>query len=202
MKKTIINFKKVSQVFVIAGSMALVSACVELAVATVVIKTVDIIHDRRTAGEYFDDSGIELEMRKFLFANKRFRTQTTIMPDSYNGILLLTGEATSEAVKQEIVEYANIVNGVRQVVDEIRISGKTGLLSRANDSLVTGKVKTALIAKMGARANQMRVVTRYGNAYLMGLVTEDEATRATEIARSVRGVVRVVRVFEIQVLNQ
>ena len=94
MKKTIINFKKVSQVFVIAGSMALVSACVELAVATVVIKTVDIIHDRRTAGEYFDDSGIELEMRKFLFANKRFRTQTTIMPDSYNGILLLTGEAT------------------------------------------------------------------------------------------------------------
>jgi hypothetical protein len=33
--------------------------------------------------------------------------------------------------------------------------------------------------------------------YLMGRVTEREATRATEIARGVSGVVKVVRVFEI-----
>ena len=201
MKKQNTLFKKISKVFLIIGSTALISACVELAVATVVIKTVDVIHDRRTAGEYFDDTGIELEMRKFLIGNKRYRVQTTIMPDSYNGILLLTGESTSEEAKQEIIEYANRVNGVRQVVDEIRISGKTGLLSRANDSVITGKVKSILIAKLGTRANQMRVVTRYGTVYLMGIVTNDEAERATEIARSIGGVVRVVRVFEIRLQN-
>ena len=201
MKKQNTLFKNISKVFLIIGSTALISACVELAVATVVIKTVDVIHDRRTAGEYFDDTGIELEMRKFLISNKRYRVQTTIMPDSYNGILLLTGESTSEEAKQEVIEYANRVNGVRQVVDEIRISGKTGLLSRANDSVITGKVKSILIAKLGTRANQMRVVTRYGTVYLMGIVTNDEAERATEIARSIGGVVRVVRVFEIRLLN-
>ena len=201
MKKQNTLFKNISKVFLIIGSTALISACVELAVATVVIKTVDVIHDRRTAGEYFDDTGIELEMRKFLIGNKRYRVQTTIMPDSYNGILLLTGESTSEEAKQEVIEYANRVNGVRQVVDEIRISGKTGLLSRANDSVITGKVKSILIAKLGTRANQMRVVTRYGTVYLMGIVTNDEAERATEIARSIGGVVRVVRVFEIRLLN-
>ena len=201
MKNTLKQFKKISQVFIIAGSMTLISACIELAVATVVIKTIDVIHDRRTAGEYFDDTGIELEMRKFLFGNKRFRAQTTIMPDSYNGILLLTGESTSEDVKKEIVDYADRVNGVRQVIDEVRISGKTGLLSRANDSITTGKVKSILIARMGTRANQMRVVTRFGTVYLMGIVSQEEADKATEIARSVGGVVQVVRVFEIRLVN-
>lgn len=201
MKKTLKQFKKVSQVVLIAGSMTLISACIELAVATVVIKTIDIIHDRRTAGEYFDDTGIELEMRKFLIGNKRFRAQTTIMPDSYNGILLLTGESTNEDVKKEIIDYANRVNGVRQVVEEIRISGKTGLLSRANDSVITAKVKGILIAKIGTRANQMRVVTRFGTVYLMGIVSQEEADKATEITRSVGGVVRVVRVFEIRIAN-
>lgn len=201
MKKTIQYLKKTSQIFLIAGSLALVSACVELAVATVAIKTIDILHDRRTAGEYFDDSGIELEMKKFLISNKRYRRQTHITTDSYNGILLLTGESTSESVKLEIVEYANRVNGVRQVVDEVRIAGKTGFLSRTNDSLITGKVKTALIAKMGSKANQMRVVTQFGTVYLMGIVTDKEANRATEVARTISGVVRVVRVFEIRVLN-
>ena len=201
MKTTIKHLKKTSQIFLIIASLMLVSACVELAVATVAIKTIDIIHDRRTAGEYFDDSGIELEMKKFLISNKRYRRQTHITTDSYNGILLLTGESTSESVKLEIVEYANRVNGVRQVVDEVRIAGKTGFLSRTNDSLITGKVKTALIAKMGSKANQMRVVTQFGTVYLMGIVTDKEANRATEVARTISGVVRVVRVFEIRVLN-
>ena len=201
MKKITQYLKKSSHIFLIAGSLVFVSACVELAVATVAIKTIDILHDRRTAGEYFDDSGIELEMKKFLISNKRYRRQTHITTDSYNGILLLTGESTSESVKLEIVEYANRVNGVRQVVDEVRIAGKTGFLSRTNDSLITGKVKTALIAKMGSKANQMRVVTQFGTVYLMGIVTDKEANRATEVARTISGVVRVVRVFEIRVLN-
>ncbi len=201
MKKTIKHSKKALQVLTIAGSMALVSACVELAIATVAITTIDVLHDRRTTGEYFDDAGIELELKKFLLSNKRFRSQSHVNTISYNGILLMTGEATSEAIKQEIVEFANTVNGVRQVVDEMRISGKTGVLSRTNDSWITGKVKTALLAKMKTKANQMKVVTEFGTVYLMGIVTEDEANRATEIARSIGGVVRVVRVFEIRVLT-
>lgn len=201
MKKITTYIKKTTRVFMIAGSLALVSACVEIALATVAITTIDIFHDRRTAGEYFDDAGIELEMKKFILSNKRYRSQTHINTISYNGILLLTGEATSEPVKQEVVAHANKVNGVRQIVDEVRISGRTGLLSRTNDTFITGKVKTALIAKMGTRANQMKVVTEFGSVYLMGIVSDKEANRATEIARSISGVVRVVRVFEIRVFN-
>ena len=179
------------------GAMSL-TACVELAVATAAITTVDIIHDRRTAGSYFDDGGIELEMNKLLFGSKRMRSQAHVNPTSYNGILLLTGEVTSEEIKREIVEYANRIYGARQVVDETRISGKTGLLSRTSDTVLTGKVKSTLVLRMKTIANQIKVVSEHGNVYLMGIVTEEEANRATEIARTVGGVVRVVRVFEIK----
>jgi hypothetical protein len=45
-------------------------------------------------------------------------------------------------------------------------------------------------------ANVYKVVTERGTVYLMGRVTQREAQRATEVARGVSGVKRVVRVFE------
>ncbi len=41
------------------------------------------------------------------------------------------------------------------------------------------------------------MVTERGTVFLMGRVTEREATRAAELARGVSGVQKVVRVFEI-----
>jgi osmotically-inducible protein OsmY len=46
------------------------------------------------------------------------------------------------------------------------------------------------------QANAIKVVTERGVVYLMGLVTEREASRAAQIAAGVSGVVKVVKVFE------
>jgi osmotically-inducible protein OsmY len=46
-------------------------------------------------------------------------------------------------------------------------------------------------------ANAFKVVTERGATYLMGRVTQREASRATDIARTTPGVQRVVRVLEI-----
>jgi osmotically-inducible protein OsmY len=40
-------------------------------------------------------------------------------------------------------------------------------------------------------------VTERGTVYLMGRVTEREASRAVELARGISGVQKVVRVFEV-----
>ena len=45
-------------------------------------------------------------------------------------------------------------------------------------------------------ASIYKVVTERGTVYLMGRVTQREANRATDVARGVSGVKRVVRVFE------
>lgn len=171
------------------------AACVAAAVGVVAV-TADVIHDRRTAGEYLDDSSIELNMNTYLTANKEIRKNANIDPTSWNGILLLTGEVTSGALKQQILAKANSIKGVRQVVDETRIAEKTGFFSRTNDSWITTKTKSKLAINMGLTANRIKVKTEFGNVYLMGIVTQGEAQKATAIARTVRRVARVVKVFE------
>ena len=68
------------------------SACVTVLVATAVITTIDILHDRRTVGEYIDDGAIEVKTRNVLIANAEFRKAAHVKTQSWNGILLLTGE--------------------------------------------------------------------------------------------------------------
>ncbi len=195
--KLIPKFKYLAVCGLLLGSSQALTGCVTAAVIGVAsVTSVDVVHDRRTLGEYFDDSSIELQMKKFVIADENLRTQTHISSVSVNGILLLTGEVPNEQVKQQITTYANSVEGVRQVVDEMRIAGKTAMISRTNDTWLTSKVKSLLFKEMYADANRIKVLSEYGNVYLMGLVTPAEADTATNIASSVRGVVRVVKVFE------
>lgn len=174
------------------------SACVSALLAGVAIATVDIIHDRRTAGEYVDDNTIELTARNYLLSSNELRAAAHVKPTSWNGILLITGEIDEEGIKQQVITRLRAIDGVRQLVDETTITGKTALLSRTNDAWITTKVKSGLLIKTGLDANRVKVITTRGSVYLMGIVTESEAEKATEVARGVRGVARVVKVFEYQ----
>jgi osmotically-inducible protein OsmY len=71
------------------------------------------------------------------------------------------------------------------------------LTQRSSDALITGKVKASLVDAPDLHANAFKVVTERGVTYLMGRVTQREATRATEMARATSGVQKLVRVLEI-----
>jgi len=76
------------------------------------------------------------------------------------------------------------------------VQATPSLLDRSNDALITGKVKAAFIdAKVPVLA--VKVTTERAVVYLLGRVTTEEANRATEAARTVSGVTRVVRLLEI-----
>ncbi|HEY2189374.1 MAG TPA: BON domain-containing protein, partial [Caldimonas sp.] len=66
-----------------------------------------------------------------------------------------------------------------------------------NDAFITTKVKASIVDAKDLFANSIKIVTHRGVVYLMGRVTEREANHATELARAVSGVVKVVKVFEI-----
>jgi osmotically-inducible protein OsmY len=189
--------KKQQQLIVVAAAcMILLSGCVTALIAGVAITTVDIIHDRRTAGEYVDDNTIELTAQNYLISTPEIRAATHVKPTSWKGILLVTGEIDDEDIKRDMINKFKQIDGVRQLVDESTITGKTALLSRTNDTWITTKVKSRLLVKTGLDANRVKVITTRGSVYLMGIVTPDEATRATELTRTVKGVARVVKVFE------
>lgn len=189
--------QKAGRLFIISAlSTTLLSGCVTALVAGAVIASVDIIHDRRSAGEYVDDNTIELTAQNYLISRKELRSAAHVKPVSWNGILLITGEIDQESIKSEVLSYLKSIDGVRQLVDETTITGKTALLARSNDAWITTKVKSRLLVKTGMDANRVKVTTTRGSVYLMGIVTREEADKATELARSVRGVARVVKVFE------
>jgi osmotically-inducible protein OsmY len=62
---------------------------------------------------------------------------------------------------------------------------------------LTTRIKGAFVATEGVPSNSMKVVTEASKVYLMGIVTDAEANRAVEIARSVPGVKQVTKVFDL-----
>ena len=152
--------------------------------------------DRRTPGTLIDDELIELKVLAAVFQDESLSSQTHINATSVNGLLLLTGEAPGESLRTRITRIARGIPTVRGVQNEIALEAPSTLIARASDTVVTGKVKTALLRDRELNAARVKVVTERGIVYLMGLLKQDEADRATEITRRVAGVQRVVKVME------
>ena len=91
---------------------------------------------------------------------------------------------------------AATVDNVREVVNELRVAPTSTLSARTNDSYISSKVKARFVDQKDFHIQQVKVVTEAGITYLLGLVTEREGNAATEIARTTKGVQKVVRVFE------
>lgn len=154
--------------------------------------------DRRSAGAMIDDQAIELKINNALFKNPQLSKRAHINVTSYGGVALLTGEAPSEELRNTAVELARHVDNVRRVHNEIVIAAPSPTKSRSQDAWITTKVKTKLMATKGISARSVKVVTESGSVYLMGLLTRAEADIATEVARHIDGVSRVVTLFEYQ----
>ena len=173
----------------------LLAACAPLVVGGAVVGTTLVVADRRTSGAQLEDQAIELKaMNRIREAiGDRGRASVT----SYNRLVLVTGEAASEADRAAVEQAINKVENVKAVVNELAVLGTSSLGSRSNDAILTSKVKASFVDAKDITATAFKVVTERGTVYLLGRVTEREANRATEIARGVSGVQKVVRVFEI-----
>jgi len=120
-----------------------------------------------------------------------------VVVTSYNRRVLLAGEVPSEADKVRAVRVVAAVENVSEIVDELAVLSSPSLSARSSDALVTARVKAALVDARDLSANAFKVVTVRGTTYLMGRVTQREADRATDVTRSLSGVQRVVRVFDL-----
>lgn len=179
----------------VAALGATLSACAPLVVGGAAV-TALVAVDRRTSGAQLDDQGIELRASNRLKdelgdAHARYNLS------SYNRRVLITGEASSEAIKSKVTQIVSGVENVREVINELGVTNSPSLKERASDTLITGRVKASLVDAKDLSASAFKVVTERGTVYLMGRVTQREADRATDIARNTQNVSRVVRVFEI-----
>jgi osmotically-inducible protein OsmY len=181
------------------SAATLMSACTPLLVGGAMIGGAMVVTDRRTSGTQLEDQAIELKANNRLreTLGDRGRVSTT----SYNRMVLLTGEVPSDADKTAAEQAVARVDNVRATVNELTVLGSSAfassLANRSNDLILSGKVKATFVDAKDLHSNAFKVVTDRGVVYLMGRVTEREADRASELTRSINGVQKVVRVFEI-----
>ncbi len=168
--------------------------CIEMAIGTAVVGTLAAT-DRRTLGAQTEDKEIVIKAETRI--PQMVGNSGHVNITSLNRKVLLTGEVRDESMKALVEREVLAIAGVGTVVNELLIGGPSDYTSRSTDTLITGKVKASYVDERNLYANSIKVVTERGIVYLLGRVIPREADLATEIARGVGGVQKVVRVFEL-----
>lgn len=161
--------------------------------------TASVAHDRRTAGSFVEDQAIEMKAATELNAQPELKRQGHINVTSFNMIVLVSGEAPSEALRQRAGEVIGSIEKVRRVHNEVMVAAPSAMMSRTSDSLITAKVKTSLFRIKGMDnfdPTRVKVVTENGTVFLMGILSRAEGDATARAASGVGGVQRVVKLFE------
>lgn len=176
------------------AAASLVIGCAPAVVAVGVGAGTLVAIDRRSTGAQVDDQSIEFKVTSAV--GSRYGETVHLNATSYNGIVLLTGEAPTISVADDITQIAKKTDRVRSVQSEMVIGPVSDLGARSNDTVITSKVKARLVEVDKVPANVVKVVTERGVVYLMGIVSRQEGEDAARIAATTSGVTRVVKVFE------
>ena len=169
------------------------SGCVALVVGGVAGAAAASV-DRRTLGTQADDKAIAVKVDMRL--PKLTGPDVHINANSFNRVVLLTGEVKDETMKAAVEREVRSIDGVVSVANELTIAGPATYTARANDSLITTKVKASLVDMKTISATSIKVVTERSVVYLMGRVTQREGQVASDVARGVSGVSKVVKIFD------
>lgn len=178
----------------ISLATALLSACAPLLLGGAMVGGGMVALDRRTSGAQLEDQAIEL---KALTRVRELATLGNVSVTSYNRMLLVTGEVPKDSDRVAVEQALARIENVRSVVNELVVAGNSSLSTRSNDAILSAKVKASFVDARDLQSNAIKVVAERNVVYLMGRVTDREANRAAEVARTVPGVQKVVRVFEL-----
>ena len=182
-------------IFALIALLPLVHGCAPLVAGGAAATGILVAQDRRTVGTMTEDEGIEIKTVSRI--GERFKDGVHVNVTSYNRITLLTGEIPGAEASTEVERIARAVENVRGVHNETAVAGVSSYAVRSNDAVITYKVKARFLDTKKFNPLHVKVVTENSVVYLMGMVRKQEASEATEIARTTSGVQKVVRVFEL-----
>jgi len=177
-------------------SSLLTSGCLPAAFVAGATAGGAIISDRRTIKTIVKDNELNCKALMRLNAEPGLKERAHICVATFNGVVLLTGEAQTLELKQRACELVTTLPYLRRVNNEIQVAEPLNGNERSLDLWITTKVKTAMIAEKGLNSTQIKVMAENTIVYLMGLVTHEQAEIAVNVARQVSGVSKVVTLFE------
>lgn len=151
----------------------------------------------RSLGSSIDDQFIETKVSVNVNkAHPDIESQGRISVTSYNGVVLLAGQVPRQDLLPLAEQAAKNTQKVKVVHNELTASSPLSLMARNQDALITTNLKTRMLTSSNIPGSRIKVVTVAGVVYLMGLVTQNEASLAVAEAQQVGGVQRIVKLFE------
>lgn len=144
---------------------------------------------QRAPGEQVDDAALLTSVKSALVSNP-VTEAGEINVDVNRGTVSLSGFVDSQKEKSEAARVARNVDGVKEVQNNLAVKeGSSSAGEVIDDSLLTAKVKAALIASSDTKAHQINVETKAGVVQMSGFVDSAAAkSAATTVAKSVTGV--------------
>jgi len=156
---------------------------------------------QQSTGEHIDDSIITAKVKTALIDDPATKARQ-IEVDTFRGTVQLNGFVDSADEKAAASRVAHSVNGVQNVRNNLSVGHTDRSAGEVvDDSVVTTKVKAALVAEPATKARDITVVTRDGIVQLSGFVdSATEKSTAAEVAQGVNGVKEVRNDLQIKQL--
>jgi osmotically-inducible protein OsmY len=155
--------------------------------------------DRRASEVIYIDQKLEF---KTILETQDINENDNLTFVSFNQIVLITGEVPDEQTKAKVEETVKNIEGVKEVKNFLLIGMNSSLKSKATDVITTSNVVSRLYFNESNFESKLsplhvKVVTERQEVYLMGILNVKEADDAIEIAKSSKGVKKVIPLFEI-----
>jgi len=178
----------------------LLSACAPVLIGGAMATTAIVATDRRTVGQQVSDKEINLKLAADMTTT--FGETARISASSYDGVVLLTGDAFSEKIRGEAASIAANTTQVKSVINRLTVGPLASFSQITSDTWLASKVKTTLFASKDVPYGAIVVTVERDNVYLQGFVTEAEAKRITEVTAGVGGVKEVYTLFQVMTPEQ
>ncbi|XKF14560.1 BON domain-containing protein [Halomonas sp. BLK-85] len=142
------------------------------------------------------DNTIAKEVERALERTDGRLAQARIKANVFNGEVLLVGQVPSEELKSTATQVAEDIRGVSKVHNELAIAATIPATQRLTDSWITTNVVSQMATNNRIDSSKIEVTTENASVYLMGIVARSEAEMIVNEVSTVRGVQRIVKVFD------
>lgn len=191
---------KVLALAAVLGVSGVLAGCAPVIVGGAAATTALVATDRRTVGQQVSDKEINLKISNEV--QTKFGQTARIDVSSYDGVVLLTGDAFSEKIRGEAAAIAASTSQVKSVINRLYVGPLASFSQIMSDTWLSSKVKTTLLTAEGVPSGAVLVTVERGDVYLQGLVTQAEADKIAEVVASISGVKEVYTLFDIMTPEQ
>lgn len=184
------------KLFLIIASTLLLQSCFFVVGAAAGAAAIAVVYDHRTIESTLNDTKLATNVTDRIKKIPDLYNQSHIEVTVFNNVVLLTGETPNANWRNVAGEAAQSTPEVSKVYNQIRVEGPTSSLARTNDTWITTKIRSQMLANTDLKSGNIKVVTEHGTVYLMGIVSKQQAEIAVDIAKEVSGVQQVIKIFQ------